>query len=45
MLALLLFQLMKKVALLEVGYDVNNAMILSFVSEAIASASQDKQLT
>lgn len=41
MLALLLFQLMKKVALLllEVGYDVNNAMILSFVSEAIASAS------
>lgn len=41
MLALLLFQLMKKAALLllEVGYDVNNAMILSFVSEAIASAS------
>ena len=41
MLALLLFQLMKKVALLllDVGYDVNDATILSFVSEAIASAS------
>ena len=41
MLALLLFPLMKKVALLllDVGYDVNNAMILSFFSEAIASAS------
>ena len=38
---LLLFQLMKKVALLllDVGYDVNDATILSFVSEAIASAS------